>query len=603
MIEMSQAWLTPEKPLERTIPAQVSRDILWLTALLVAAFVLRLSMVISVTGLHTAPTCGTDEYEYDTYAWNVAQGNGYRGPSPDVADQNHLTAYRPPAPSLFLAGLYRLFGHTYLVAYLALILLGTLTVWLLFQITLVCFNRRAAWLAASFYACYPISLYYGLTLNSEIFSTFLICLFVWCCLGIKASKGIWWAAGAGIALGLVLLSKPAFVFLLPLLPFWAWTVCRWRKELWLRALAIPSLAALLITPWLIRNLIVMHAFIPFSTGGGSLLLQANNRQVIEDPNYAGYAVFDFSLPEYAAPIRQANDEVKRDAIAKKFAIQWLRSNPDKWFYLIRSKFVRLWRVEYAGYRFHNLAWILIITYGLAVTVFAFTVFPFAARMVRERRPGSIMVCMILATIASALIFHGQHRYRFPIDAFCISIAAGGVFWLVDALRRQSVASMWAIIAGFTRRNGKQLSVACIVVLGFAIWCRADDRQIEAWRNAQCEHRLEAIQNAAVNYRKVHGELPARLSLLVPEFLPNVEALHCPEDSIGYRDHELLLLTNADSVQRLISYSLILPAVRGEEPYVAEIVPHHGDFRNAVTLSGKLFRISSGPASQSTVATN
>jgi hypothetical protein len=354
------------------------------------------------------------------------------------------------------------------------------------------------------------------------------------------------------------------------------------------------MAALLLAPWLIRNLIVMHAFVPFSTGGGSLLLQANNRQVIEDPSYAGYAVFDFSLPEYAAPIRNANDEVKRDAIAKKFAIQWLRANPDKWFYLIRSKFIRLWRVDYAGYRFHNLAWILVFTYGIAVTVFALAVVPFTVRMVRMRHPGSIMVCLILATIASALIFHGQHRYRFPIDAFCISIAAGGAFRMWNALRGRTGGEIWANARTFIGGNSKQLILACVFVLGVTIWCRADDRHIEAWRSAECERRLEAIRDATVRYRKVHGDLPGGLSVLVPEFLPNVEALHCPEDTISYSEHALLPATNADSVPRLISYCLVLPSAPGVESYVAEMVPHHGDFRSAVTLSGKLFRIPFAP---------
>jgi 4-amino-4-deoxy-L-arabinose transferase-like glycosyltransferase len=575
--------------LETTLPPARSRANLWLAALLICAFLVRFGAVARVTGLHTPPVGGSDESEYDTYAWNVAQGNGYRGPSPDVVDQNHLTAYRAPAPSLFLAGLYLVFGHTPVAAYLADIVLAVLTVWLIFQITQRCFDRRAAWLAAVFYAFYPISLYYGLTLNSEIFSTFLLCLFVWCCLGIKDGRGARWAIGAGIALGLVLLSKPGFVFLLPLLPIWALSVCGRRMQLWRRALVIPVLAALLIAPWLIRNLIVMHAFIPFSTGGGSLLLQANNRQVIEDPSYSGYAVFDYCLPEYAGPIRAANDEVKRDAIAKKFAVQWLKANPDKWFYLLRSKFLRLWRVEYSGDRFHKLALILVGTYGIALAGFALTVIPFTRRMLRERHPGSIMICMILATIACAMVFHGQHRYRFPIDGFCIIIAAGGAFWLRDTLRRLSARECYDAVRSSIGRNPVRLAVVCIVIVCLGIWWRADNRYIESWREAVCQRRLMAIQEAAVAYEKAHGELPPRLSLLVPEFLPNVEALHCPKHTISYGDHVLLPMTNAENLQRLISYSLIRPETSGGEACIVETAIRHGEARNGVTLSGNLFR--------------
>ena len=589
--------------METTLPPVRSSANFWLAALLLCAFLVRFGAVVRVTGIHTAPAAGSDESEYDTYAWNVAEGNGYRGPSPNVADQDHLTAYRAPAPSLFLAGLYVVFGHTPVAAYVADAVLAALTVWFIFQITQRCFDRRAAWVAAVFYAFYPISLYYGLTLNSEIFSTFLLCSFVWCCLGIRDGRGMTWAIGAGTALGLVLLSKPAFVFLLPLLPLWALNVCGRRMILWRRAIVIPALAALLIAPWLIRNLMVMHAFIPFSTGGGSLLLQANNRQVIEDPSYYGYAVFDYCLPEYAGPIRGANDEVKRDAIAKKFAVQWLRANPDKWFYLLRSKFLRLWRVEYSGDRFHKLALILVGTYGIALAGFALTVLPFTKRMLRERHPGSIMICMILATVACALVFHGQHRYRFPIDGFCIIIAAGGAFWLRDTLHRLSARECYDAVRRFIGRNPVRLAVLCAVIVCLAMWWRADNRYIENWREAVCQQRLMAIQEATVAYKKAHRELPPRLSLLVPEFLPNVEALHCPKHTISYSDHVFLPMTNAEPLQRLISYSLIRPETSGGEACIVETAVRHGEARNGVTLSGNLFRAPPAVLPSTPIVTN
>src|SRR4051794_11023179 len=85
----------------------------WLLLVLVClGFLPRLGLAI-VLGINDSPEPGSDPQEYDTYAWNVAQGRGYRGMSPDVKDQDHLTAYRPPGPSLVWAGLYYVFGHRY----------------------------------------------------------------------------------------------------------------------------------------------------------------------------------------------------------------------------------------------------------------------------------------------------------------------------------------------------------------------------------------------------------------------------------------------------------------------------------------------------------
>src|SRR5262245_60606160 len=83
-----------------------------LICILAVGFVARVAFAAH-QGLDAAPVPGSDPSEYDAYAWNLAQGNGYRGPSPDVADQNHLTAYRPPLPSLLMAGVYAVFGHHY----------------------------------------------------------------------------------------------------------------------------------------------------------------------------------------------------------------------------------------------------------------------------------------------------------------------------------------------------------------------------------------------------------------------------------------------------------------------------------------------------------
>src|SRR4051794_38434560 len=112
--------------------------------LLGLAFAVRLAAVALVSGLETPPPPGSDQQEYDTYAWNVAQGRGYRGPSTDVPDQDHLTAYRPPTTTLCYAALYRLFGHRYTPLHLFNSLLGMATVWLVYLIAARCFGPWTA---------------------------------------------------------------------------------------------------------------------------------------------------------------------------------------------------------------------------------------------------------------------------------------------------------------------------------------------------------------------------------------------------------------------------------------------------------------------------
>ena len=92
------------------------------------ALVCRLGAATLVESLNESPRPGSDDAEYDSYAWNLAQGRGFRGLSPDVLDQNHLTAYRPPGTSVVWAGVYTLFGHSYAAVRVLHCVVGALTV-------------------------------------------------------------------------------------------------------------------------------------------------------------------------------------------------------------------------------------------------------------------------------------------------------------------------------------------------------------------------------------------------------------------------------------------------------------------------------------------
>ena len=148
-----------------------------LVCLVAVALLARLT-VAAVLGLNSAPRPGSDQQEFDTYAWNVAQGRGYRGLSPDVTDQDHLTAYRPPLPSLVWAVLYRVFGHRYDVVRVCHCILGALTVVLIYGIGRQSFGESVGLMAAGVYAVYPTALLYSSELLAESLATFLFCAYL-----------------------------------------------------------------------------------------------------------------------------------------------------------------------------------------------------------------------------------------------------------------------------------------------------------------------------------------------------------------------------------------------------------------------------------------
>ena len=66
--------------------------------------------------------------------------------------------------------------------------------------------------------------------------------------------------------------------------------------------SVPIVAAIVMSPWVIRNYVVFERFIPFASMGGWALLQGNNRIVVTEPRYYGYNYWDSKIPEYRAAV-------------------------------------------------------------------------------------------------------------------------------------------------------------------------------------------------------------------------------------------------------------------------------------------------------------
>ena len=224
--------------------------------------------------------------------------------SPDVTDQDHLTAYRTPGTSLLWACLYQVFGHRFDVVRLVHCLLGAASCLLVFVIADRWFSRPVAWFSAAVWAIYPTAiLYSSIELVSESLS---LCLF----LGYLAAAAAFgerprWTRGlaAGVLLGLCILTHPSKVVMVPFALLWA--MAQWCREprRMVAAAAIPLVAIIVVSPWSIRNYLVFKRFIPLTTMGGSVLLQGNNDVVASDPDLYGYCIWDTEIPDCATLLR------------------------------------------------------------------------------------------------------------------------------------------------------------------------------------------------------------------------------------------------------------------------------------------------------------
>lgn len=396
-----------------------------LLVILMVAFVGRVGFALT-RGLNSPPEPTSDQEEYDAYAWNLAQGNGYRGPSPDVADRNHLTAYRPPMPSMVMAGVYVVVGHRFDAVRLLFCVFATCSVWLTYRLGRRAYGDGVGLLAAAGYAIYPLAIFQSSDLLSEPLGVMLFLAFLELTLA-YAANGSWRNATlAGLIFGLALLARANFVLVIPLFAIWALFQFRHQRTRLLQSALVLLVAAVVMIPWVVRNYMVFGKLIPFSTMGGSVLLQGNNRIVVTVPKAFGYSVWDTELDEYRDDLRAAGDEVERDRRAKEFAIRWLKDHPDRWGFLIWQKFVRSWTPFLEHNPSRSVRVIYLLTWGPVFILFVFALAPTFISALRQGSPIWLLHVSVLQYVLNSVIFFANIRYRSPIEPVCFILAAWSV---------------------------------------------------------------------------------------------------------------------------------------------------------------------------------
>jgi hypothetical protein len=133
-----------------------------------------------------------------------------------------------------------------------------------------------AWLAGYAAALWPPLLIYSTRLTPASFHAAIIPGLLLLLDGAVRQPGFWRAARAGVVYGLLGYSLPSFLGSIVLLPFGL----RRMRFGWPRALAITAqvllVALLILSPWTIRNALVLHSFVPVATNLGFNLAGSHN---------------------------------------------------------------------------------------------------------------------------------------------------------------------------------------------------------------------------------------------------------------------------------------------------------------------------------------
>ncbi len=396
-----------------------ARATTWLlAAAFVAAVAIRLGVTIAFTGLGAPPnlSANPDQAEYEQITYNVSRGAGY-------SMNGAATAVRPPGFTLTLLPVYELFGRSFAMARLSLILLSALTclfaAWTAYQWR----GHLPAVITAWWLALYPGHFYYAMHFLSETVYAFWLSAAVACTLVAIRSRTLVMSSVAGVLWALAILTRVELIVVVPV----AWALVllqsRERRLAWSRQIAVPTLVvAVLVGSWVTRNAVVLGTP-TLSTQRGCTFWGSHNDVTFTSARFAGTWVNCSGLVNLAHPIR--GTEVTRERLAFGYGVDAVRRHLALVPYLAAMK---IWRLISPFFETTNRAslWTMAAGWILAAPFVAIGLWSTWKRHRGTRAAWFVLVMPVIATLITTLIFYGSTRYRDSMAPILLVFAASGL---------------------------------------------------------------------------------------------------------------------------------------------------------------------------------
>ncbi|MBN1559552.1 glycosyltransferase family 39 protein [candidate division KSB1 bacterium] len=200
-----------------------------------------------------------DTVHYDQAACAILE-DGTFGSSFHYYDEYKHYCLEPIYP-LFLAGIYALFGRSFLIVRIIQVLLSLVQLNFIYRIVKM-LRPRAAWLALVFGAIYPFFIYLpGLLYVTQLFSLLLILaiyFFLRYAVDFRQKWLIPFALSLGVAIVAVPIALPGFILFVAWMVFFA----RVKQKKWTHIVTAATVIILILTPWTVRNWQVFHILSP-----------------------------------------------------------------------------------------------------------------------------------------------------------------------------------------------------------------------------------------------------------------------------------------------------------------------------------------------------
>ncbi len=416
-------------------------------AIFLAAFGIYVMRASTSGALREPPETG-DGHDYDAIAYNVWQGRGFgyewsdeswRKPYEGIpryrlllsrASEFYPTTYRPPAMPLLLSGVYAIMGRNFTAWRVVncAVTAGAVTMAAIMSAQLA--GLPAAVLAAAILLqSRELTRYSGMFMTEPL-ASLMLALLAWTWM--TTARDGWTTRRAvisGIAMGGLLAARTIFILTTPILLILPGkdrsfgSVLAWKTKAICLAVAI-----VVISPWWIRNVVVLDAFMPLGTQGGINLPMGFGPRALRSQGIWASNPGD-GWPEIAAlKLDIVTSEVMLAKRRQALTLTWMMDNPGLVLHLMRLHVTQELK---PGRDFYS-RWLLP---GAAVSA-----------AVLWKLPGAwVLALIVCANILSvAMTYSAGGRFMVPVQPLLAALIAAAVVYVarqaLNSVRGRSAVS-------------------------------------------------------------------------------------------------------------------------------------------------------------------